>query len=405
MATETIVKDYNINSLKESSVPQIWGKNAIFAAVKQKEPTEVQLSDGAVWRMGVQPPFGKITNQDYLRGLDIRHAELIFKLLAFFRDNNINFNHKVDISYYKLLKIIGWERSKQNLEKLKDVLGDLSSIWTTIVTESEIKTFRILSASANWDPQNPENANLEYISFDPTFLEFLGNVELFFSIRLDVFTAMTSNIAKTIYLYMPSRALQNTKATPFRITLTKLFKELNISVPKYKSLRFKTLNQHKKSVMIQLDNALINYSKKLRVSLEETKDCKDYLFCVWSEETTEKDFTAPRRDSLRTWFINGQNRKPGLSSEFDRLIKNIVPLDMYQIETLQDAEIDIDKSKIFLEQSKALLGSSKFDELIADVKGRVLHAHHTQSSKSIKSPIAYLITLIRSELLGELPLF
>ncbi len=117
MATETIVKDYNINSLKESSVPQIWGKNAIFAAVKQKEPTEVQLSDRAVWRMGVQPPFGKITNQDYLRGLDIRHAELIFKLLAFFRDNNINFNHKVDISYYKLLKIIGWERSKQNLRK------------------------------------------------------------------------------------------------------------------------------------------------------------------------------------------------------------------------------------------------------------------------------------------------
>jgi hypothetical protein len=206
--------------------------------------------------MGVQPPFGKITNQDYLRGLDIRHAELIFKLFAFFRDNNIDFNHKVDISYYKLLKIIGWERSKQNLEKLKDVLGDLSSIWTTIVTEKEIKTFRILSASANWDPQNPENANLEYISFDPTFLEFLGNVELFLSIRLDILNTMTSNIAKTIYLYIPSRALKNTKATPFRITLTNLFNQIKISIPKYKSLRFKTMSQHKKSVMAQLDNVL-----------------------------------------------------------------------------------------------------------------------------------------------------
>ena len=386
MATETIVKDYNINSLKESSVPQIWGKNPIFAAVKQKQATEVQLSDGAVWRMGVQPPFGKITNQDYLRGLDIRHAELIFKLFAFFRDNNIDFNHKVDISYYKLLKIIGWERSKQNLEKLKDVLGDLSSIWTTIVTEKEIKTFRILSASANWDPKNPENANLEYISFDPTFLEFLGNVELFLSIRLDILNTMTSNIAKTIYLYIPSRALKNTKATPFRITLTNLFNQIKISIPKYKSLRFKTMSQHKKSVMAQLDNVLINYNKKLKVDLEETKDGKDYNFCAWVEEVTEKDFVAPSRDSLRTWFINGQGKTPGLSKEFENLTKNTEPLDIYQTETLNEAEININKSRIFLEQSKALLGTAKFNELIADVKGRVLQDHYTKSSKPLKSP-------------------
>lgn len=405
MATETIVKDYNINSLKESSVPQIWGKNPIFAAVKQKQSTEVQLSDGAVWRMGVQPPFGKITNQDYLRGLDIRHAELIFKLFAFFRDNNIDFNHKVDISYYKLLKIVGWERSKQNLEKLKDILGDLSSIWTTIITEKEIKTFRILSASANWDPQNPENATLEYISFDPTFLEFLGNVELFLSIRLDILNAMKSNIAKTIYLYIPSRALKNTKATPFKITLINLFQQIKISVPQYKSARFKTMTQHKSSVMDQLDNVLINYNKKLKVVLEETKDGSDYNFCAWVEEVTEKDFVTPSRDSLRTWFINGQNKKPGLAREFDNLIKNSVSLDVYQTETLQEAEINIKKSRIFLEQSNALLGSTKFNELISEVKGRVLHDHYNKSKNSIKSPIAYLITLIRSELLGELPLF
>lgn len=405
MPTETIVKDYNISNLKESSVPQIWGKNPLFAAVKQSQPTEVQLSDGAIWRMGVQPPFGNLTHKDYLRGLDIRHAEFIFKLFAFFRDNNIEFNHKVDISYYKLLKIIGWERSKPNFEKLKDVLGDLSSIWTTIVTEKEIKTFRILSASANWDPQNPEHASLEYISFDPTFLEFLGKVELFLSIRLDILNIMTSNIAKTIYLYIPSRALKNTKATPFKITLINLFDQIKINIPKYKSARFKTMTQHKKSVIAQLDNALINYNKKLKVSLEETKDGKDYNFCAWVEQITEKDFAAPGQDSLRTWFINGQGKRAGLSKEFENIIKNKEPLDIYQTESLQEAEINIKKSRIFLEQSKALLGTAKFNELIADVKGRVLHDHYTKSSNSIKSPIAYLITLIRSELLGELPLF
>ena len=36
--------------------------NPIFDAVKQTKTTEVRLSDGAVWKMGVQPPFAPITN-------------------------------------------------------------------------------------------------------------------------------------------------------------------------------------------------------------------------------------------------------------------------------------------------------------------------------------------------------
>ena len=402
---EKIVKDYNVRNPKESTLPTVWGKNAIFAAVKQKTPTEVSIPGGAIWHMGVHPPFGKLTNEEYLRGFDIRHAELIFKLLAFYRDNNIEFNHKVDISYYQLLKIVGWERCKKNQEKLKDVLGDLSSIWTKIVTETEVKTFRILTASANWSIKTPDNANLEYISFDPSFLDFLDNIELFFSIRLDVWDSITSNIAKAIYIYVPSRAIRATKATPFTIKLTKLFGDLQINIPKYKSLRYKTMTQHKNSVMDQLDNTLINYHKKLRVSLEHTKDRKDYLFCAWNEDATEKDIITPGHDSLRTWYINGRDKVPGLTKEFSSVVKEAKELERYQMEILKAAEIDISKSKIFLEQSQALLGTKKFDELIGEVKSRVLFGHHTQAYEKIKSPIAYLITLIRSELLGELPLY
>lgn len=403
--SETIVKYYNIRKPKESTLPTVWGKNAIFAAVKQKTPTEVIIPGGAVWQMGVHPPFGKLTNEEYLRGFDVRHAELIFKLLAFFRDHNIDFNHKVDISYYKLLQIVGWERCKKNLEKLKDVLGDLSSIWTKIVTETEVKTFRILSASANWSIKNPDNANLEYISFDPSFLDFLDNIELFFSMRLDVWDSITSNIAKAIYIYVPSRALRATKATPFTIKLTRLFKDLQITIPKYKSLRYKTMTQNKNSVMKQLDNVLINYHKKLRVSLEHTKDRKDYLFCAWNEDVTEKDTITPNHDSLRTWFINGKHNVPGLAKEFSSVVKQVEALQFYQIEILKAAEIDINESKIFLEQSQALLGTKRFDEMIGEVKSRVLFGHHTDTYKKIKNPIAYLITLIRSELLGQLPLY
>ena len=136
-----------MNKFSETSIPQIWGKNPIFAAVKQKTTTEVRLSDGAVWKMGVQPPFGSISNPDYLKGFDIRHAEVIFKLLAFYRENDIKFSHKVDISYYKLLQIIGWERCSKSMATLKEILGDLSNIWTQIIiNDNHYIKFQVLSA-------------------------------------------------------------------------------------------------------------------------------------------------------------------------------------------------------------------------------------------------------------------
>lgn len=395
-----------MNKFSETSIPQIWGKNPIFAAVKQTATTEVRLSDGAVWKMGVQPPFGSISNPDYLKGFDIRHAEIIFKLLAFYRKNDIDFNHKVDISYYKLLKIIGWKRCSKTLKTLKEILGDLSNIWTQIIiNDNHYIKFQVLSAEEIGYINDKDNSKLRYIQFAPTFLEFLGDIEKFFSIRLDIFNSLSSGIAKAIYLYIPSRALKSNVKNPFKITLTNLYRQINIKIPVYKSDRLKRVTQNKISVIKQLDHALINYNKKLRVALEETKDGKDYNFCAWVEEIAEKDFTAPSKDSLRIWFINGQKRASNSSEKFNELVKNIVPLDMYQTETLQETEINIEQSRVFLEQSKALLGRDKFDELCADVKGRVLSSMYSNSVKPIKSPIAYLITLIRSELLGELPLY
>lgn len=407
MSTKNIVKEYRVSTSNESSVPQIWGTNPIFAATKQTRTTEVRLSDGALWKMGVQPPFGAITNPDYLRGFDVRHGEVIFKLLAFFRENGIDFNHKVDISYYKLLQIVGWQLGNKNLEKLKEILGDLNNIWTQIIiNDNEYIKFQVLfAAESGFINRAKDTSKLKYIQFAPTFLEFLGDIELFFSIRLDIFNAMSSGIAKAVYLYLPSRALKNTEASPFKITLTNLYKQIHIKIPAYKSDRFKKMTQNKFSIISQLDNALINYSKKLRVKLEETKDGKDFNFCVWVEDLADKDYNIPGKDSLRTWFINGRDKTSGASKEFSELIKNIEPLNGYQIEIIQSAEIDFRKSKIFLEQSKALLGEGTFEWICADVKDKVLCNHHSAAAKPIKCPIAYLITLIRSELLGELPLY
>jgi hypothetical protein len=113
----------------------------------------------------------------------------------------------------------------------------------------------------------------------------------------------------------------------------------------------------------------------------------------------------PRNLHEKSQFINGRNRTFGTSQEFNELLNAIEPLDIYQKETLREAEIDWEKSRVFLEQSKALLGIGKFEELCAEVKGRVLSSYYNNSVTPIRSPIAYLITLIRSELLGELPLY
>lgn len=151
----------------------------IFAATRQEKPTKFEFPDGAVWETGVQPPFGEITNSEYLRGFDVRHAELIFKLLAFFRENDINVEHRVDMSYYKLLKIIGWKRSKQNLEKVKDVLGDLCSIWIKITRQEKCFAFRVLETLEEKNVGDGQNEILKNLGFDHSFLDHIEDVELF----------------------------------------------------------------------------------------------------------------------------------------------------------------------------------------------------------------------------------
>lgn len=160
--------------------------------------------------------------------------------------------------------------------------------------------FTEIPASTNWNPGNSNNANLEYINFDPTFLNFLGEIEHLLSIRPDVFDKMTSNIAKAIYLYIPSRALKNTASNPFKITLTNLYRQINIKIPVHKSNRYQKLTQNNTPVLAQLDNAAISYSKKLRVRLEETRNHRDYNFCAWVKDICNKDFEVPGKDSLRT---------------------------------------------------------------------------------------------------------
>lgn len=106
---------------------------------------------------------------------------------------------------------------------------------------------------------------------------------------------MTNNIVKAIYSYIVPRAIPCKKTNPFKISLTQLFEQNQINVPKYKSLRYKIMAGNKKTIISQLNNVPIKYQKddilmschkKLMVSLEDTQDGKDYKLCAWNEKTT-----------------------------------------------------------------------------------------------------------------------
>jgi hypothetical protein len=379
----------------EVAIPEVWRKNPIFAATRQTEPREIAVGDDTVWSIGIVPPVGQVTPY-YLRAFDVRHAEVIFALFGYFRDNGLAFNAKVNLSYTKLLKIVGWQDGSPQRALIKDILGDLTNIWTKIVSPNYFHEFKVISSfSRCGNPHEPNSEKIARAEFDPKFVEFLEGVERNLSIRLDVFNSISSGIAKSIYLYIPSRALKSTKEKPFRITLTNLFEQINIPVEKYKSKRLQKLTQHRSAVIEQLDNLPINFNKKLRVRIEETRDGKDYNLCAWAEEMSEAEIKQPQKESLLNWFING-NR--GSVEDFNELIKCNRELNDYEVCALEIAGVDLKESERFLKLAKSLLGETVFSEVCGNAK-------QAANDGSVKNPTAYLIALVRAELLNELPLW
>lgn len=211
----------------EDLIPEIWQKEPIFMAVRQNEPREISVGDDTIWRIGTTPPVGQVL-PCYLRAFDVRHAEVIFALFSYFRDEGLPFDAEVNLSYTQLLKIVGWSDVNQQETLIKDILGDLENIWVEITSENYYEQFRILSTSGKGNPQDPSAKVIERIIFNPTFIKILENLESNLSIRFDVFKSIPSKIAKAIYLYLPSKAMNCTKEKPFRISLTDLFAEIGI---------------------------------------------------------------------------------------------------------------------------------------------------------------------------------
>ena len=212
-----------ISEPQKKPILDVWSGRSIFPVPAQSAPTEVVVKEGIVWRMGVEPSFGG--DSCFLRGFDIRHAEVIFTLINYYRNKNIPLGEEISLPYSNLLELVGWQQNQ--LHDLYEVIGDLNNIWTKVKSSHGYQCFRVLSISES-APVASDDFMIDRVIFHPAFLEILDFIENDMSIRIDVFNSIPSKIAKAIYLYLPTRAINCTKENPFRISLTDLFTEIGI---------------------------------------------------------------------------------------------------------------------------------------------------------------------------------
>jgi len=394
-----ITSQHNFERPSESVAPSDFMTNPIFAAERQDKPRAIQCADGTTWIIGIKDPTQKNAP---VKSFDVRHAELIFSLIAFFRLNFLNFTDEINLSLNQLMKITAKPKCKKNFDVVKELVYDLYNIWVEIrLNETESMKFKILNASSihtRYDPKNHDKVLEECLrgmSFHPKFTELLEDIEKRLFIRLDIFDNLTSKLAKAIYLYIPSRAVNYDSAeAPFKISLSTLLEQLGESVPKHKSMRLQRFTRAKRdgalSVVQQLDNALLSLNKKLRVKLEDTADGKDCNLCFWCEGARDKEMLAEMDSKLKEWYIQGG----GKVEDFFKLVISPMPLDDYEEERLEIGGLNLKQTKKFLEMAKAILPS--FKELCSEF------AYVCQTSEHIASPTAYFIGMVRRNLTGEL---
>ena len=112
-------------------------------------------------------------------------------------------------------------------------------------------------------------------------------------VDISLFREIGSSLAKTLYMFIPSRAAVATVDDPFKIKLKLLFEKIGYLTCKsfYKSNRYQAMTQGKNSVIQQLDGARILGRKIMRCELIEKED--DYILSVWHEKNNKVEEWIP----------------------------------------------------------------------------------------------------------------
>ena len=375
-------------AVKFAQLPSVWVSAPLFPPLPQTESYSITFWDGRYsWTTGFKNTLAYTRDYDspYLRGFDIRHYDLIAAFISEYRRGHIDKAGKLYVSYKGLLSLIGKTTGSLQIKSVSLLLDDL---WNTnILWEDNEKKTAVLFRTLSKIETRTEDGNntLVSIQLDPNFITFIDQIEKFISVRLDVKVKLPSPVAQAIYTYIPSRAIYSTIENPWRISLTKLMKELRLPLEKYssKSEKKKLFTQHKNSIMQQLDGQPLRSGDLFRCTLEEKKDKTDYYFCCWVQKTEKKTRKSPL---LQSWIDAGRDVKI-----FYKLVDERKPLTRKTIEDLKDMGFDPVKDRAYFEVAKAIMAylcDPDFEGYIADIHSRCMEG-------TVRDPKALLSFNIR----------
>jgi hypothetical protein len=275
----------------------------------------------------------------------------------------------------------------------------VSFVRVTDLTTRESHTYRLIER-IDIEKRYPKRRNSTFsrveqeemyfngCTLSPEFFDILNRVTELMHLDLDVFTRIRSELAQTMYLYLPSRAYHHSELQPFEITVTTLLDQVGFPCPNQRNRRWQLFNQNKRSIIKQLDG-IQTRSGNLRIRMAPTSDGKDWKLRMWMERGLGNLRQNPRASKVIDKFLeNGWTRE-----DLDRRFQDWEPLTDYETEVLRQAEIDVSKNRRFLELGKALIGRVRFITVIGECKSDSL-----EGRKAIKNPTARLIWRIMEAL-------
>lgn len=374
------------------AAPRDYFLGPVFAATPQAGPREVTIGERRYLIGGFHPMRRNISPP----ALDVRHARAIFALLSF--RSPFDESRLIRFSFNEFCRRYARSNGGRYSRAIAEIVADLldSYIRITDLPSGIAHEYRLIEhidiekrPIRRKDDFRAKSGQLEMwfngCTLSPEFFGLLSRIAELQHLKLDVFTAIRSPLAQSIYLYIPSRAYHHTAKNPFEISITKVLEQVSFPVPKHKSKRRELFNQHEdegRSILQQLDG-LETLSGVFRVRIEETTDLSEWKLVAWVERPDASKKLPPRGDSkiVKAFLRSGRTR-----DELEKRLANLEPLTSFETELLERAKVDLKGSERFFRIAKALVGSSRFEALLAEAKGDAL-----EGRKATKNPTARLI--------------
>jgi len=347
--------------------------------------------------------FNPLNPNSHPPALDVRHARLLFSLLSC-RQNSDDNTQLVRFSFNQICQLYANSNGGRYSRAIRSLFDNLVTAFIRIteIDTGIARTYRLIERVAIEErPIRRKDAKLatsgqmemwfNSCTLSKEFADLLGKAEELQHLRFDVFNSIRAPLAQAIYLYIPSRAHHCTEAKPFEIGLTTLLRQVSSTVPMHKSRRKELFTKNRNSILKQLDG-LKTLNGVFRVRLTETNSGDDYKLQAWEERKQHKSNLFTRKSALiDDWVASGHTLE-----ELEQRLAQVEPMSEYEIDLLEKAAVRLEGNEPFFRMAKAMLGTARFAELLAEAKGDEIEGRVAK-----KNPTARLIWRVRTAIKSQ----